>query len=382
MSTTPLASPSPSITPLFFISVFLCAVVTAGCGPHQIPSTAAQEVGDLKPAVEDVDAGTMRMRPGFSPGTYTVIIVTPFKVSTTGVSDDGQSRLAQDMIRPLQSQLLKRLQLAGIFATVVDATASGQVAAGEKSLRLEGDITSITQGSRALRAVGLGMGAGAAEMETRLVDAQSQNVELVTSDWRNAPSGAFGGGDSRKLVSQVVCEMAENYVKMLERLSGRHHATVTSGPPCVVTSEWPVAAGAEVRVLAPALGDKKQIGVVASATQDTLFFRQEPQISTRPIGVRDITQLEIAQGTHTHRMRNLRIGFSIAALVGGAIGAARTKTHPACQPNTICLNLDSVDRFYNAMVGGLLGGGVGALIGASSGDVETTWVPVPLPRAH
>src|SRR5438876_471909 len=104
----------------FIRVLLLCAVVTAGCGPHQIPSTAAQEVGDLKPAVEDVDAGTMRMRPGFSPGTYTVIIVTPFKVSTTGVSDDGQSRLAQDMIRPLQSQLLKRLQLAGIFATDVD----------------------------------------------------------------------------------------------------------------------------------------------------------------------------------------------------------------------------------------------------------------------
>jgi len=145
---------------------------------------------------------------------------------------------------------------------------------------------------------------------------------------------------------------------------------------------WPVAAGAEVRVLAPALGGKTRIGIVVSATEDTLFFREEPQITTRAISVSDITQLQIAQGTHTRKWRNARIGFGIAALVGGAIGAATVKTHPACQPNTICLNLDALDRTTRAMEGGLLGGLLGALIGAGSADVETTWVAVPLPRAH
>jgi hypothetical protein len=64
------------------------------------------------------------------------------------------------------------------------------------------------------------------------------------------------------------------------------------------------------------------------------------------------------------------------------IGAATVKTHPACQPNTICLNLDELDRTTRAMEGGLLGGLLGALIGAGSADTETTWAPVSLPRAH
>ena len=155
--------------------------------------------------------------------------------------------------------------------------------------------------------------------------------------------------------------------------------TNTSVSKCV-TATWPVANGAEVRLVAPALGQNRRSGVATSATKDTLFFREEPQTITRPIGVGDITQLEVVQGSHTHRMRDARFGFVIGAIVGGVAGVALTKTHPPCQSNTVCLNPDGLDRTYNALLGGTVAGLLGALIGAGSGGTEANWVPVALPR--
>ena len=61
--------------------------------------------------------------------------------------------------------------------------------------------------------------AAKAQIETRLVDAQSGRVELVTADRRAAGMGIFGG-DGRQFVTESMDQMTDGYVKMLKHLSG------------------------------------------------------------------------------------------------------------------------------------------------------------------
>jgi hypothetical protein len=200
------------------VSIVVVALM-AGCGAHRMPPVAPVAVGDLKPAVEDASAGLVGMRPDFSAKRYAVIVLTPFKVASSEVKDDEDARLAKDMTAYLQAQLVRRLEAAGIFAKVVDATASANVPAAEKTLRLEGDVTKLTEGSQAVRYfVGFGAGAAKAQIETRLVDAASGRVELVTADRRAAGMGIFGG-DGRQFLTESMDQMAEGYAKLLKRLA-------------------------------------------------------------------------------------------------------------------------------------------------------------------
>lgn len=196
-----------------------CVAVLAGCGAHRMSPVAPQAVGDLKPDVEDADGGLIGVRPGFAPKTYTAIILTPFTVSPAEIKDDEDARLARDMTAYFQSQLVRKLLAAGIFTKVIDATASTAVPGDEKVLRLEGDMTKLTEGSQALRYfVGFVAGAAKAQIETRLLDVQSRRIELVTADRRAAGMGIFGG-DGRQFVTESMDQMAEAYVRLLKRLS-------------------------------------------------------------------------------------------------------------------------------------------------------------------
>lgn len=203
-------------------AIVISATVLAGCGAHRMPPVqyGTPAVGDLKPDVEDAEGGLVGLRPGFSPKTYTAIVLTPLKVSPSEIKDDEDARLAKDMTAYVQAQLLKRLQAAGIFAKVIDATASAALPVDAKILRLEGEITKLTEGSQALRYfVGFGAGAAKAQIETRLVDVQSGRVELVTADRRAAGLGIFGG-DGRQFVTESMDQMTDGYVRMLKHVSG------------------------------------------------------------------------------------------------------------------------------------------------------------------
>ncbi|MBI2494791.1 MAG: DUF4410 domain-containing protein [Candidatus Rokubacteria bacterium] len=200
------------------IAGLLCAALLGGCGAHRMTPVEPQTAGDLKPEVEDADGGLVGMRPDFAPKTYTAIILLPFKVVSTEIKDDADARFAKDMVAYFQTQLLKKLQAAGLFAKVIDATASATTS-GEKALRLEGDMTKLTEGSQALRYfVGFGAGAAKAQIETRLLDAQSRRIELITADRRAAGMGIFGG-DGRQFVTESMDQMAEGYVKLLRHLA-------------------------------------------------------------------------------------------------------------------------------------------------------------------
>jgi hypothetical protein len=202
------------------VALVLGAALLVACGAHSMTLVTPQVVGDLKPDTDDADAGHVARRPGFSPKTYTAIILMPFTVGQSETKDEDDVRLAKDMPAYFQAQLVKRLQAAGIFAKVVDASASGASPSDEKALRLEGDMPMLTEGSRALRYfVGFGAGAAKAQIETRLVDVQAQRVELITAD-RRATGMRIFGGDSRQFVTESMDQMAEGYVKLLKRLAG------------------------------------------------------------------------------------------------------------------------------------------------------------------
>jgi|SRR5437667_6199252 len=197
----------------------LCTVLLSGCGALRMTPVAPQAVGDLKPEIEDADGGHVAIRPGFTPKNYTAIVLMPFTIATAEIKDDEDARLAKDMSAYFRAQLLKQLQAAGIFAKVIDASASAALPSGEKTLRLEGDMTKLTEGSQATRyLVGFGAGAAKAQIETRLVDLESRRVELVTADRRAAGMGLFGG-DGRQFVTESMDQMAEGYVKLLKHLA-------------------------------------------------------------------------------------------------------------------------------------------------------------------
>jgi hypothetical protein len=156
-------------------------------------------------------------------------------------------------------------------------------------------------------------------------------------------------------------------------------AVLPAQPPVIPT--WPVVSGSRVRVLSPVLGDEKRVGVVVSATHDTLSFRQDKQPSYTSIGTSDIQQLEIPQGTHTRKANGALYGFLIGAVSGAVLGAATHQSPPPCDPNVTLgcgfQNILETSRSEDAFIGGILLGGVGAIVGTLVGSrAVVTWVPV------
>jgi hypothetical protein len=92
-------------------------------------------------------------------------------------------------------------------------------------------------------------------------------------------------------------------------------AAVLTAPPSgaqeAPIADWPLAAGARVRILSPALGERQQIGNVASATWDTLVF------------------IPVKRSTSTARSDTLTggvLGGLFGAFFGAALGGRRTDT--------------------------------------------------------
>jgi hypothetical protein len=137
---------------------------------------------------------------------------------------------------------------------------------------------------------------------------------------------------------------------------------------------WPVAAGSKVRIMSPVLGDRQQVGIAASATADTLSFRPEAG-GTFNIATPNIAKMDLAVGSHTRKARGAGIGFLVGAAVGAALGAASFKE---CQG--FCIMPDT--RGFDAALGGVLLGAVGAVVGTMAGARHMdTWVPVAVPHS-
>lgn len=199
----------------FLIPVVVLAMLT-GCGAHRMPPVDPRGAGNVTPQVEDADAGLVGIAPGFAFKEYGTIVIEPFAVNKADIKDEDDARLAKDMVAHLHAQLLRRFQGSGV--KVVDATVS-QAPVDARALRLQGEITKLTEGSQALRYwVGFGAGAAKAQIETRFVDVGNGTTWLVTADRRAAGMGIFGG-DGRQFVTESIDQMAEGLGKLVRRLA-------------------------------------------------------------------------------------------------------------------------------------------------------------------
>lgn len=195
--------------------------VLAGCfGAYQVSPDNIQTVGGLTPNVEDKDAGLVALAPGLNITTYKVVAVDRFPVTDPAIKDEGDRRKAAEMSTILQNELVRRLRDTGLFSRVVNLAETDFRPGPDKTLRLEGVITRLGEGSQAARAfAGLyGAGAARAQAEMRFVDVQSRQPVLVTADRRRATMGFFGG-DTKDHWKESFDDMARDLGKFLVRLA-------------------------------------------------------------------------------------------------------------------------------------------------------------------
>jgi Domain of unknown function (DUF4410) len=148
-----------------------------------------------------------------------LVAVAKFPVVDPGLKDDDDRRLAEQMSIFLQSEMVRRLRESTLFTRVVNLSETEFQPGDDKTLKLEGAITRMGEGSQAMRAIFGLYGAGAAKIqaETRLADMQSGQVVVVTADRRQASMGAWGG-DAKDHIREAF-DMARDLAKFLVRLS-------------------------------------------------------------------------------------------------------------------------------------------------------------------
>jgi uncharacterized protein DUF4410 len=203
------------------VTVLGALMLLGGCfGAYQVSPDNVQTVGSLTPNVEDKDAGLVGVAPGFDIKTYKVIAVDKFPVTDPAIKDEDDRRLAAQMSTILQNELVRRLRDTGLFSRVVNLSETEFGPGADKTLRLEGVITRLGEGSQAVRALfGLyGAGAARAQAEMRFLDVQSRQPVLVTADRRRATVGFFGG-DTKDHWKESFDDMARDLGKFLVRLS-------------------------------------------------------------------------------------------------------------------------------------------------------------------
>lgn len=204
-----------------YVNLFVAVTVLAGCGmgAQQVGAHDPAGAGGLIPGVRDKDAGLVAIAPGFDIRTYKMIAVDRFPVAPSEIHDEEDRALAASMPPFFQSELVRRLRRAGLFLTVIDLAETSLVSGAEKSLRLEGIITRLAPGSQAVRYfVGFGVGRSQVQAEIRFVDAQTEQVLMVTAD-RRVGSRGWGGGESEALVRESFGDMARDLVDFLSRLA-------------------------------------------------------------------------------------------------------------------------------------------------------------------
>ena len=168
-------------------------------------------------------------------------------------------------------------------------------------------------------------------------------------------------------------------MELKTRLASAMYAIALIAPTLSAAQEvpipdWPIAAGSRVRILAPVLGDRQQIGNVVSATWDTVVFLPAKQSASTAIGTPNIIRIEVAKGKHMQMGKGAVMGFLI---FGGAGAFMANATYHDCHPD--CLWVTS--RRSETLTAGVLVGLLGAFAGAAVGSRQTdTWVPVAVPR--
>src|SRR5438094_505312 len=157
------------------VSIVLVVLALTGCGAMRSTPDSPMSVGGLTPTIEDKEAGLVGLAPNFDIKAYRVIGVALFPV-TDKLEDEGDRKFAATMAAFFNTELVRRLRESGQFQRVVNLTEGGyKPVAGEKMLRLEGDITRLGRGSRVARYFAgiYGAGRARAQADMRFVEASS-----------------------------------------------------------------------------------------------------------------------------------------------------------------------------------------------------------------
>ena len=209
------------------VSISVCLSLAA-CGNVQVKPNEPIGTSSLKPTQEDKQAGLVGIASGFTLRIYRAITVETFPITGKGVSgEDKEFALLMPMY--FQAKLMTELRAAALFEDVKAAQDGTPQPEPGKTLKLQGQITEVSGGSRGLRFwIGFGAGRSRVQVETRLVDAYSGAMLLVTADRRiGVMSEAMSldyGGSSQDLLEQTFTDMARDYVRFLQRLAlGQGH---------------------------------------------------------------------------------------------------------------------------------------------------------------
>lgn len=135
----------------------------------------------------------------------------------------------------------------------------------------------------------------------------------------------------------------------------------------------PLAVGTRVRVTSPALSERPKVATILVRLPDGLAIRNEGMSDSVAVPFASITEIDVSNGSHTHVLKGMGIGFIAGTSIGAISAAATYRRSDDAFPIP-----DS--RAFNAFVGGVIGAVIGPLIGGVTGALWRTeqWTPVSL----
>jgi hypothetical protein len=214
--------------PRILVALLVTLPLTACVGAYRVTPVSPTAADSPTPLTADPDAGLVAVDPTLDLRQYRTILVQPFTVNAADVKDEDDRKLAAIMPGLLQSELVIRMRAAGTFERVVNLAETTTPTDGGTMLRLEGTLSRLSTGSRALRYfVGFGAGASKAQIETRFVDVATGKVVLATADRREAAFGIFGG-DGEEHLREALSDTARDLAKLVARLKATAPSGVTT----------------------------------------------------------------------------------------------------------------------------------------------------------
>ena len=134
----------------------------------------------------------------------------------------------------------------------------------------------------------------------------------------------------------------------------------------------PLAEGTRVRV-STAHRREAITGVVVSHSADSLVVRSDKDSGAVALSTAQVSRVEVSRGRRSQKARGAGIGFLSGAGIGALVGVALYEK-PSCGGESwVCLDFGPQ---FDAAVGAILLGGVGALVGTRLGSRERElWRP-------
>ena len=205
------------------IFVLVLGLSLYGCGSMSVRPLDKGFSKDVE-MKHDKDLGRVYLAPGFNFKGYDILFISD--ISTNAI-------LPKKGINPdelavfFKHALIEKLKETEVFPTVTDdvSVLSSKEGQSPKVLILEGAISDLQPGNKALRAVaGLGAGAVKAQVEIECKDNSTKQMLFKSSDRRADPGGIGLGGiiaaeDSEKMLMGTLETVAKAHGSFIKRIA-------------------------------------------------------------------------------------------------------------------------------------------------------------------